>query len=323
MTDGVERLGSCPLCNGTRPKVLPVPGRQIGHAAFDRLRGSLGLVRCRDCSLVYINPRPSAERLSAFYSSDTYPCHDAAGSSSAGGKADYLLNLIERHFPADAPKTLLDYGAGGGGFLLDARRRGWLVRGFEPGRRGMETCRAAGLDVTNRLEDLPPATFGLVTLHHVFEHIANPGDTLDLIRPLVAPGGRLFIEVPNVKSLRARMAAPFLSQRYPVDERHRAFPVHLMYYSVRTLRAMLAKSGWVTESTFTVGMGVDRFFLRPEPVAAEETARANNPSPPHPLRRAGKRKLRHRIRDAFLGAGLGENLAVLARPASPPPIARL
>jgi SAM-dependent methyltransferase len=248
--------------------------------------------------------------LSAFYSGDTYPCHDATGSASAGAKADFILERIAEYLPPEGPRTALDYGAGGGGFLSHIRNRGWKVRGFEPGKRGLESCRQAGLEVTDKLEDLSPGDFGLVTLHHVFEHLPNPTKVLDGVRRLLARDGRLYIEVPNARSLRARLAIPFLSRRFRIDERYRAYPIHLMYYSDRTLRAMLGKAGWTVEMTFTIGLGLGEFFIYPESThkgttRAGETGRVLPPP---------KRRLRYILRDAFLSLGIGENLAAIAYP---------
>jgi SAM-dependent methyltransferase len=305
-----EKLTFCPLCNGSAFKSLSTPGRWIGREVFGNLEGRIGLVECIDCGLIFVNPRPSNSLLGRFYSGETYSCHDPHGSSSAGAKADYLLNQIEKYLPPGAPRVLLDYGAGGGGFMSSAMSRGWKVLGFEPGRRGREACQAAGLDVRDRLEDLPSGSFGLITLHHVFEHLANPAEALDAIKGLLAVDGRLFIEVPNVRSLRARLALPRLSRRYRVDQRHRAFPIHLMYYHYRTLRQMLAKAGWTVEATFTVGLGLDEYLIRSKQDThanhqVEKAAKPRNPT---------RRRVRHAIRDAFLGLGLGENLAVIARP---------
>ncbi|MDG1894377.1 MAG: class I SAM-dependent methyltransferase [Fuerstiella sp.] len=117
-----------------------------------------------------------------------------------------------------------------------------------------------GLEVTDKLTELPSGAFGLITLHAVFEHLANPTEVLDEIRRFLAPDGRLYIEVPNVRALRARLAIPLLSRRFGVDERYRAYPIHLMYYSECTLRKMLEKAGWVVEKSFTLGLGMDEFF---------------------------------------------------------------
>ena len=305
-----ECLGACPLCGGTSWRTLPAPGRWIGSEVFGDLQGKLGLVRCRSCGLVFTNPRPSSGRLSAFYSGDTYSCHEATGSASAGAKADFVLKRIANYLPPEAPRTLLDYGAGGGGFLSHARNNGWKVRGFEPGKRGLESCRQAELDVTDKLENLSPAEFGLVTLHHVFEHLANPTEVLDGVRHFLAREGRLYIEVPNVRSMRARLAIPFLSRRFQIDERYRAYPIHLVYYSDRTLREMLGKVGWTVEATFTIGLGLDEFFIRRETSHKQTTrpGKSNSVLPPP------KRRLRHKLRDAFLTLGIGENLAAIAYP---------
>ena len=308
-----ENLEACPLCGGTSWKTLAVPGRWIGPEVYGELTGKIGLMKCRSCGLRFINPRPSTEKLTEFYSGDTYTCHEATGSSSAGAKADFVLNRIAESLPADSPRSLLDYGAGGGAFLLHARDHDWKVKGFEPGKRGLESCRKAGLDATDNLEELARGEYGLVTMHHVFEHLANPIEVLYGIRPLLADQGRLFIEVPNANSLRAQLAFPFLTRRLPIDERYRAYPIHLMYYSDSTLRQMLAKAGWTTEMTFTSGMGLDEYFIRAERAQdglalAEKSGRVSTKP---------KRRLRHRLRDAYLSAGIGECLAAIAYPNRP------
>jgi SAM-dependent methyltransferase len=315
-----EALSSCPACGSERFKALPTPGRWIGPEVFEPLRGRIGLVECRDCRLAFINPRPSPTRLSAFYAGSTYDCHDTAGSSSAGATADHLLERIQPHLPAQAPRTVLDYGAGGGGFLLRMREHGWQTHGLEPGRRGFEACRAAGLDVVADPAQLPSAHFGLVTFHHVFEHLREPEAVLDTVRRVLAPEGRLFIEVPNIRSLRARLALPALSARTRVDERYRAFPIHLAYYDRRTLVQVLEQNGWQVDTTFTLGMGVDELLIRePAPGSADAAATPGTAIDAGVRGRGstrGRRRLRHRVRDAFLGLGLGENLAVIARPAN-------
>ena len=305
-----ERVDRCPVCDGSRLASLPLPGHCIGVEVFKELSGVIGLAKCRTCGLVFTNPRPSDSRLEAYYSGNTYICHETRGSASAGAKADFVLNRLQEFLPVGAPRTLLDYGAGGGGFLLKASERGWTAEGFEPGRRGMETCRSLGLQVTADAGELRGGRYSLVTLHHVFEHLAYPVRVLRDIERLLAPEGRLFIEVPNAGSLRARMALPLLSRTCNVDERYRAFPIHLMYYNDRTLRRMLEKAGWAVDATFTLGMGVDEFIARND--AAAPGLPPCDPASKEVPR--GDRRFRRGLRDAFLKLGLGENLVAVARP---------
>jgi 2-polyprenyl-3-methyl-5-hydroxy-6-metoxy-1,4-benzoquinol methylase len=318
---GTVEVQSCPACGGTRFAPLPVPGRWVGPEVFAPIKGRLGLVRCRTCGLRLVNPRPDAAALERFYGRDDYECHQADGSASAGAKGRFLLDRIEAALPPGAPRTLLDYGAGGGAFLRLARARGWDVRGYEPGRQGLEVCRAAGLDVTDRLDALPAAHFGMVTLHHVFEHLEDHAAALDAVRRLLAPGGRLFIEVPNVGSLRARLSPQAMSRRFGFDERHRAFPVHLSYFNSKTLRRLLARLGWEVERQFTNGLGIEGLISRPdsparvrEPERAADAAPAAAAAPRDRPRRLGF--LRSAVKAAILDTGLGENLCVFARPES-------
>ncbi len=318
----VVTLSECPVCAGTRFSILPTPGRWIGPEVFEPLRGSIGLMDCRDCGLAFVNPRPSSEKLFDFYSGNTYDCHETSGSSSAGGTADFLMSRILPHLPDAAPRSVLDYGAGGGGFLLRMRELGWQTKGLEPGQRGLASCREAGLDVTDKIEELTPSAYGLVTFHHVFEHLEHPGEVLETVRRVLAPEGRLFIEVPNQDSLRAQLALPILSSKTRVDERFRAYPIHLAYYNARTLAQVLANHGWKVDATFTVGMGLDEYLIRDAETHQEHgSAAVATPAPSGqqaaqtPATPPSQRKFRHRIRDAYLGHGLGENLAVVARPA--------
>ena len=81
----IDTLTACPLCGAGRHRALTGPGHWIGGDSFADLSGQIGLARCRACSLVFTNPRPSQDRLNAYYAGNTYVCHDTAGSSSAGG----------------------------------------------------------------------------------------------------------------------------------------------------------------------------------------------------------------------------------------------
>lgn len=110
--------------------------------------------------------------------------------------------------------------------LLSAAEHGFEPAGLDIGNRARATCRAQGFAVAAELSELGPASFDAVVLHHVFEHVPDPQATLGDLAKLLSPGGTLFIEVPNRCSLRARVALPLLSQRFDVDERYRAFPIH-------------------------------------------------------------------------------------------------
>jgi hypothetical protein len=160
--------------------------------------------------------------------------------------------------------------------------------------------------VAANLEDLQGQQFDIITLHHVLEHLAGPAEVLMRVCSLMSSSGRVFIEVPHIHSLRAKLATDFVRKHQPgVDERYRAFPIHLMYHSKRGLAKVLADGGFDALALDTTGMGLDEFVCPKSASASPGRAamgRAN----------AQGFSIRHAIRDTFLGMGLGENLAAVA-----------
>jgi SAM-dependent methyltransferase len=309
----IEQLPDCPLCGSVDLKALSSPGCWIGEEVFGPYRKQLGLNRCRQCSLCFVNPRPAEPLLSEFYNGDTYCCHTPDTSASAWKKSDFILSLLAERVGTER-RRLLDFGAGGGVFLRRAADLGWDAEGFEIGRRGLQTCRDHGLKVSDRLADFSPGSFAVITLNHVFEHLSNHAEVLSSLRGLLAPTGRLFIEVPNVSSLRAHMSLPSLSRHLHFDERYRAYPIHLFYFNKSTVTRLLTGSGYRVEEIFTVGMGVEELIKRggdAEPRASDPTVATTLATPQGS---AAKRLAKSIVKKMILGPGLGENLCVICRP---------
>ena len=299
----IETLATCPLCSGTSFRRLATPGHWIGEELFSPGASALGLQRCQSCSLAFVNPRPSRALLSAFYDCDSYVCHSSEAGSTA--TAQFLLECVERHGPYGG-KQILDFGCGGGFLLRAARDKQWSATGFDIGRRALASCHAQGLNATSDLAELTSSRFDVIFLNHVFEHIADQQGVLSYCRQRLGEKGKLFIVVPNLAGMRARLSLPLLSRRFNVDERHRAFPIHLFYFTPRTLSHTLEKNGFRVASVETFGMGLDEYLNRPDV------------KPNGSVKETGTKKnhvLRHFIKKGFFSAGLGENLLAVAQPA--------
>ena len=260
-----------------------------------------------------MNPRPSPEALEAFYQGDRYSCHQPAGPGAAvNQKAAHILEILRCCGSDGRPGRLLDFGCGAGDFIAEAAREGWDAMGFEPGAEGRNTCLSRGLRVVGSVQELPPAQFDFITLNHVFEHLSDHAATLQDLRRLLAAGGRVYIEVPNAGSLRARLSLPLFSRRLGFDERYRAFPIHLCYFGQRTLRRLLESQGFRVERMLTSGLGIEELLARPDQRGQESPggAAGNSARPKGGL-------IRRLVKGAILGRGLGENLAAICSPTSP------
>ena len=313
----------CPLCGHKRLRSLTTPHRWIGEQVFGPYREQFGVQKCRGCAFVFVNPRPSDALLAAFYGGFDYGCHHPEQTDSGGNPAaEHVLDVIHANLSsaAAAAPRFLDFGCGAGVTLKAALRRGWDACGYDVGQAAVENCRRQGFRASDKLSELPAQGFDAILLNHVFEHIADPRGTLRELARLLAPGGKVFIQSPNVESLRARMSLPPLSRRLNFDERFRAFPIHLSYFSPRTLARLLRSTGYVVDRTMTFGVGLDELIFED----GREVERPTGSAPPtngngHAHAGGGggplapvKQIAKKLTKTAIFGTGLGENVMVVA-----------
>jgi SAM-dependent methyltransferase len=200
-------------------------------------------VACRRCGLVYASPRPDRERLARFYREQIYTQYlDASGrfqerllASSRTQARDTFDFFVGRAGQRLAGSRVLEVGCGLGDFLVLAREAGARVLGLElDGPYADFAEKQHNLSIgRGRVEDLDTeARFDVIALFHVVEHLEDPVGVLAALRPKLASGGRLFIEVPD-------FMGPW---RIPFTEFLRL--EHLYNFSPETLRRVLARAGF-------------------------------------------------------------------------------
>lgn len=209
-------------------------------------KGGLPIARCRQCGLVYANPRLLPDeiwrRYSAAYFWDEYmPAHHAANGEFVldihRQRNLPLLNLLR---PYRQLNTLLEVGCAAGFFLKVAETESWQVAGVEIMEPAVTYARETlALDVragTLEEADFPDASFDAVVMIETVEHLLDPATTLRTAYRLVRPGGVLLITVPNQNSIMRTLLGPSWSVLSPAE--------HLYYFTERTMKQMLLKVGF-------------------------------------------------------------------------------
>ena len=233
----VARHVNCPTCDADDPEPL-----------FEK-RGYT-FVRCRGCTMIYVNPQVNDEVLERLYKKSLANemwvdvlISDAERHYNIPHH-DWLLERMERNQPG---RCLLDVGCSVGDFLVQAQDRGWDVTGLELGERATAYAREAhNLDVTQAT--LENARFGAdsfdaVTLLSVLEHLPRPRTTLLEVHQILRVGGVVGIIVPNVQSL----AVMILRK----DTRTFTGRNHPNYFSLDTLTRLLMHVGFRVVSADT------------------------------------------------------------------------
>jgi SAM-dependent methyltransferase len=207
------------------------------------------IVRCRNCGLVYVNPRPASEELVSLYG--TYHARN-------GGDEASWDRLMQRVFRETADllclmrtgvgrRRLLDVGCGFGGFVALMQERGWDAEGVDPSPSAVQIGTRRGRPIRlGTLEGLgadgPP--YDVVTMFYVLEHLANPMAALQRVSGLLAPAGTLLLRVPHTTPI-VRLLAPFGLGRTLYDP-----PFHLYDFSPPVLTTMLNRVGFTDVRTF-------------------------------------------------------------------------
>ena len=132
----------------------------------------------------------------------------------------------------------MDVGAGAGEFLSLMRKHGWETAGVEPSPVTSRYAREdRGIQVfTGTLQDidLPHASYDLVTLWEVMEHLPDPLAAVKKMALLLKKGGTLVFSTPNIEGLPVR----WFGSAWWTN-----VPRHLYFFSPKTVRILVEESG--------------------------------------------------------------------------------
>jgi 2-polyprenyl-3-methyl-5-hydroxy-6-metoxy-1,4-benzoquinol methylase len=160
--------------------------------------------------------------------------------------------LLKRHQPNQG--TLLDIGAGTGGFLRAAKKRGWSVTGIEPNTSARNLANSKAPNTvfdSDALQTFQNQSFDIITFWHVLEHLSDLEDDIKTVQNLLKPNGRIVVAVPNFKSYDANYYKGFWAA-YDV-------PRHLWHFSQQSISILFSKVQMKLESTHPLVM--DAYYI--------------------------------------------------------------
>jgi SAM-dependent methyltransferase len=234
---------NCCLCDS--------PEHELFFPAHDHISGeNFRVVRCKTCSLIFVNPQPSLDQLGRYY-----PATHQVSKPAAYERMDARPRIRDvKNLLPGKPGKILDIGCGKGLFLAGLKDLGWQAVGVEMSETSGQYARTLDLDICSRsLENcaFERESFDVITLFHSLEHMHNPIQTLQHIYTLLRPGGCLLIEVPNAGSWYARA--------FGENWFHCDVPRHLFHFSRGTLTKAIDLTGFRLNKLTTINVQYDAF----------------------------------------------------------------
>ena len=231
---------ACPVCAADAGASLVRGLRDVEHGN----EGSYEIARCRSCGFVYLAERPSGESLPDCYGEEYHvhaPVRGNALLRTLFGVRYRLRHRRVRRVLGREPASVLEVGCGDAQSLVHLERR--------LGDR----CRLVGVEVDASRILLPPGSriqlhsggvegmpaegrYDAILLYDVLEHLQDPVATLVALGERLAPGGALFILIPNWDSLWRRA--------FPHHWGGLQIPRHQLFFDRSSIRGLLERTGY-------------------------------------------------------------------------------
>ena len=224
-------IGQCPLCGASGQEDL-----------YDDFEGN-HYVMCRDCTLVFQNPRKIIEYEEDYWGVSIDP--DGNRRVHVEEKEKSLKNeFIEdiKFINKMNPGKILDAGAGYGFFLsgIDSR---WEKHAIELSQCCANYIKESDGDVTVTSKGIEYSEyengyFDVIYFYHVIEHVDNIHGVMNNLFRMLKPGGIIIISTPNIQS--------FVAKRFKGNYRLLGGP-HIVLWSKKTLLRLLKQYGLICE----------------------------------------------------------------------------
>jgi SAM-dependent methyltransferase len=165
------------------------------------------LNECNNCQSVFLSPFPSKEHMIRAYADDYYGDGDKKFTSFIETVLDWFRNKRAHRLNRilTGSGKVLDIGCGNGNFLNLLQSIGnYEIHGLEmPGKSADRAKLVNNINLkigSLQSNDYEKSSFDAVTLYHVFEHLPNPQEYLNIIHSILKEDGTLVMSFPNISS---------------------------------------------------------------------------------------------------------------------------
>lgn len=170
------------------------------------LPGKLNKRQCSSCGLVSLQDIYSSEQLDELYSNGYKLYANRPGAESfSQARIDTLISIFNENVHREVTQSILEVGCGIGSFLepMKEQYNAEYCIGLEPAFDAIEKGREYSWNVVQGSigEDTPEIItrqkYDLIYSFHVIEHVNDPVQWLESIKPLMNPDADLIVSCPN------------------------------------------------------------------------------------------------------------------------------
>jgi SAM-dependent methyltransferase len=211
------------------------------HKYYDSENG-FNLVKCSNCGLLYVNPRPSSEDISKSMLTGEH-----SGDSTIYLTGRYHKSYIKKYlqilsdfFPEEkselSHKKWLDIGCGFGEFLLALNlysKDEIIAKGSEPNEAKIRFAHTKNLDVSFIDIDNHFEKYDFISLLNVYSHLPDPVEYISNLKKNLNSNGEIFLQTGHSCHLPVKL-----------HSRPYSLPDHLSFANQEIIENIFKKLGF-------------------------------------------------------------------------------
>lgn len=198
------------------------------------------LVKCRNCGLLYVNPRPKESTINRAAHTGLHQGDKIFNATNKlhRSRINRYVKILATIYPEIPNQKIkwLDIGCGNGEFLMALKTHFGNhieVHGIEPNEHKLKTTTSLGLDVDFSKYSDHIGEFDAISMLNVYSHIANPIEFIKNWQKTLKPAGELIIQTGDSANVE-----PLWHQK-PYN-----LPDHLSFANKEILEGIMQKTGF-------------------------------------------------------------------------------
>ncbi len=263
----------CLFCNSENNKQSFLPSTFYNDKRFD-------YIKCNDCLLLFIHPRPNDEDLIRMYPPSYQGGVNRKILDNLSKKLDGLRFSYKSHFDLlesiGFDGTIIDFGCGSANFIVNAIKYGYLCDGAEYNPKHVEILKRElperNFFTVDEFLNSSTVQYDVIRLSNVFEHFTDPKQMLADLKKKLKPNGYLLLEGPIETNfnLALQFRKLYFKTRMVLQPNRRVehTPTHIIFtnrknqleifkqFGFKTIEFKVQESAWPFPTKFSNANGI-------------------------------------------------------------------
>jgi ubiquinone/menaquinone biosynthesis C-methylase UbiE len=254
------KAANCPICKNTESSYYSSTNALMHEPNNEFYIFNI----CNTCEAVFLTNPVTQEKLDYYYTDSYLPYRGPA----AWGKYNLFVtnsqkkidsnrvNFVKKHLDKNNPNlNVIDVGCGNPSFLEMLQQNSKVnCTGIDFSDSGWKGKNYPNLELKKVAieEYVTDKQFDIITLWHYLEHDYNPNKTIETLYNCLKPGGKLIIEVPDYKSISAKIQKSYWQGWHS--------PRHISLVTKKSFDLLFQKDKWKIKKHLRHGT-LDAFTL--------------------------------------------------------------